>query len=865
MTPSRPLRPTLPISLACLLLGLLAFPAHSLGRAAEPGKVARPATAAHPRAAKASKPKRRCRVLRHGHRRLSHRCKKHRRKPPVGSPTRPPSSPPPSGPGAPGGGTGSGGGGSGGGGEPPSDYETVDLISNNGFEQIDQPTGCFAPFSPSDGQVSSNASSPIAGAYSLAVGVSPYGRVGCVHEYGFEAGPIGKSVRLEGELRIDAPTAGSAPLHVCAIVYLAGDPQPIESCHTYSPQDQGVLHVSLTRDTEGKRLQRVFFQLQAEGTPIEATLDEAHLYVERLKGSEGGQGGGGGGGGGGGVGRYAAMVSPTDGESFTTPLDLRLVGIGHDPNIFTNENEEHEPEPGKGTNAAKVEFLLDGTPIATVKGADAEYHVFKAFAHELDAAPGQHVVVARATYNDPSLVLESPPVTIAVEQPPAYARTVSLTEDVVLAPGQSYELSGSPGERVRLNGNGHSIVSPSGTSGHLVLDYVDVHGLGSEADTSKPGIDFRASSNGGVAIEHSVFDGSDPVDLHLSDSATATIAGNLFRSNMRMPIGQLPREEPPSPTVPVISIKGESSAHKVFAGNNVAAAPVLFEDTNDWAIGGPTDADTNVLIGPRASFEVLGSSEMSVEGNFLDHVYYGGWSQGQLLELHGTHPVTVEHNVLLDSSWPVRGIAGEFAYNLVLEAGHQWMVPDDGAYVHHNVFIGGDNDTGGITGYYDVSARIENNTFDGLLGDLALAAINWQAGEATLKSNAFVNFPASADTIVERTGGTIEAGYNGFFNPEVPNYSGGVTPVNDLNGGASTDPMFAGPLPTTTFEGDRVAVWKRQLRVSEFLAGYRGRYTPTPGSLYIDSGDPAGGPGNDVGAVGAGVVNPNDRFGSFGK
>ncbi len=308
-----------PIPLACLLLGLLAFPAHSLGLAAEPGKATSPASASHPPTATVGKAKRRCRALRHGHHRLSHRCKKHRRKPPVRSPqplpTPPP--PPPSGSDAPGGGVGGGqgggsGGGSGGGGEPPSDYETVDLISNNGFEDTEEPTGCFAPFSPSDGQVSSNAASPIAGIYSLAVGVSPYGRVGCVQEYGFEAGPIGKSVRLEGELRIDAPAGGSAPLHVCAIVYLANDPQPIESCHTYSPADQGVLHVSLTRDTEGK---------------VEATLDEAHLYVERLRGSEGGQGGGGGGGGGGGSacqesieeGKAAVPDGPPDPQS---PCDL---------------------------------------------------------------------------------------------------------------------------------------------------------------------------------------------------------------------------------------------------------------------------------------------------------------------------------------------------------------------------------------------------------------------------------------------------------------------------------------------------------------------------------------------------------------
>jgi hypothetical protein len=253
----------------------------------------------------------------------------------------PPSSPGSSGPGAPGGETGGSGGGSGGGGEPPSDYETVDLISDNGFERTDRPTGCFAPFSPNDGQVSSNAQSPIAGAYSLAVGVSPYGRIGCVHEYGFEAGPIAKSVHLEGELRIDAPTSGEAPLHVCAIVYLANDPQPIESCRTYSPADQGVLHVSLTRDTEGRRLQRVFFQLQAEGTPVEATLDEAHLYVERLRGSEGGQGGGGGGGGGGG---NACQESIEEGKA-TVPDGPPDPLSPCDPNQPPDPHTAYTPQP----------------------------------------------------------------------------------------------------------------------------------------------------------------------------------------------------------------------------------------------------------------------------------------------------------------------------------------------------------------------------------------------------------------------------------------------------------------------------------------------------------------------------------------
>jgi hypothetical protein len=750
--------------------------------------------------------------------------------------------------------------------DPPSQYERVDLISNNGFEEAESPTSCFEAFAENQGSVASTATNPIAGEKSLAASVFSFGKVACIHDYPFEGGPIAKAVTVEGKVRIDAPTSGQG-LEVCAVVYFENDSDPASECETRPLADHGVAEVSLSVDAEEKRIQRAFFQLQSGSTGVEATLDEAHLYVDRLKGSEGGDGGNGGGGGSGGggsnVGRFAAMVSPTDGETLTTPLDLRLVGAGYDPNIPTNE-----PVAGKGSNAAKVEFLLDGAPILEQNGSDAEYWIFKGLARDLDIAPGQHTVTARATYENPDLVLESEPVTISVENPPVYAQTVNLTQDVVLSGSQSFELIGSPGGRIRLNGNGHRIVS-GGTSGDLVLRDVDVYGLGSPDNTSAPGIDVTTTgTTGSVAIEDSIFDRGNPVRLRFNGSSTAALEGNLFRSSMRMPIGQFPGADPVSPipsTAPVVSISGSSAATKVFAGNNVAAAPVRFEDVNRWTIGGDSDAESNVLIGPRASFEVLDSSNVTVEGNFVDHTYYGGWSMGQLLELHGSRPLSVKHNVLIDSSWPVRGIGDEFAYNLVLEAGHQWMVPDNGAYIHHNIFVGGDNDTGGITGYYEISARIENNTFDGLLGGMVHSAITWQKGQTTLRSNALVGIPTWAAAAVDRQGGTIDAGFNGFFNPLQTNYLGGVTAVGDLGGGASTSPRFAGPLPTETFEGDKVAVWNRDLTVSEILSAYRARYTPTQGSAYIDSGDPGGGVGNDVGAVGAGAVNSLDRFGSFAQ
>ena len=46
------------------------------------------------------------------------------------------------------------------------------------------------------------------------------------------------------------------------------------------------------------------------------------------------------------------------------------------------------------------------------------------------------------------------------------------------------------------------------------------------------------------------------------------------------------------------------------------------------------------------------------------------------------------------------------------------------------------------------------------------------------------------------------------------------------------------------------------------LGYYRGLYTPRTGSPLIDAGEITdGGSGNDIGAIGAGTPNTNDKFG----
>jgi hypothetical protein len=255
--------------------------------------------------------------------------------------------------------------------------------------------------------------------------------------------------------------------------------------------------------------------------------------------------------------RFAAMVSPTNGETFLAPATLHFVGIGRDPNVDTNK-----PAPGLGGNASQVQFFVDDQMALVVTGDHAEYYVFKGFVSGVKA--GTHRVWARAIYVSPPKVLDSEPFVITVVDPPVYARTVTLDADLVVPAGQPYELAGTPGQRIRLNGNGHKI--SGGGSGAFTLKYVDAFDLGDRVDTTKKAIDVTTS--GIITIEDSAFDSSNTIGLTSMGTATASIQRNVFHSNMRMPIGQNPGA--PS-SFPSLLIGGTSTGAKVFAANNVGA------------------------------------------------------------------------------------------------------------------------------------------------------------------------------------------------------------------------------------------------------------------------------------------------------
>ncbi len=301
---------------------------------------------------------------------------------------------------------------------------------------------------------------------------------------------------------------------------------------------------------------------------------------------------------------------------------------------------------------------------------------------------------------------------------------------------------------------------------------------------------------------------------------------------------------------------GASSGAKTFAGNNVGAGWVRFGSPN-WTIGGSTDADSNILIGPRVGLFGTVTFTGTLKLNYSHHIYYGGWSQGNNHEWWDLTP-TIEHSIIVGGSWPVRGMDGTFRYNLVLgvggEEGLLWL-HTAAANVHHNILRTSSlSSRGMIYGIYGAAgATVRNNTLDGV-NQAGNPLVELTSGSYTLNSNLFLN--GSSALALGTTTATTD--YNGFFhNLGATKYSDGRTPTHDVAG----DPHVTGTTAMIPF--DVSTVWSRTLTVKTLLAAYRGYYTPT--AVVVDTGDTGTfGADNDIGAVGeSGNTNVNDLFGTL--
>jgi hypothetical protein len=339
---------------------------------------------------------------------------------------------------------------------------------------------------------------------------------------------------------------------------------------------------------------------------------------------------------------------------------------------------------------------------------------------------------------------------------------------------------------------------------------------------------------------------------------------------------------------PILELSGSTSGAKVMQGNNIGAGIVKITGMPGWQIGGLADSQSNIFVGPRCVLDLDDSSNAKIQGNYMHHDYYGGFSQGFNLMLSGTsNAALAEHNVIRDSSWPLQSFGGEFRYNLLINSGHNFIRSSRSqARFHHNVFAHAqapNSQYDGAVFLYGSEQGVvfDNNTIDAGGGTAAYdapAIVLASSGVslASLRNNAFTQFSDvrnwSRRALV--AGAKSESGvgaariakadYNAWYSPlaagtdhYAPGIVAGAPGQHDREG----DPMFAGEVPQAPYRIDEGAVWLRTFGVSKVLGYYRALYTPRAGSHLVDAGDPADGAGNDIGAVGAGAANPADQFG----
>ena len=471
-------------------------------------------------------------------------------------------------------------------------------------------------------------------------------------------------------------------------------------------------------------------------------------------------------------GPYVVVQSPVSGMHFTAPATIR---------IYADPSDTDAPDP----DALTVNFLMNGQSVGTFTGNSAQNGYFALTVNNL--AAGTYAITAQFTTTQ-NRTVTSAPVTIFVDNPPASSGPVfNLTADVVLSGSQTATYSGAANNHCAINGNGFQIRAASGFTGSLNISNCDIRGLGT---ANKPAIDVTVNGSGSVQLTGNVFDTFGTVSIGTNDQSQAVIRNNEFRENTLVPVTSLPTDYSGA-TLPVFYATGNSSAQKFFQGNNVGLSTVVFDGTRNWLIGGSTDAESNVLMGVRCGFTIHGSSNMVLRGNYSQHNYPHRMSQALNFELQGDG-FLAEHNVIRSSSWPVRGMGGEFRYNLIDASGNSdqvFQAPMSNANIHHNVFTFTVSQTfyspgAGLKLIYNVdNVQFRNNVMDGggVFMGFSGSPVSVTTGSflGSLRNNVFYNFAGLA-------GGPVLAGdfnessntplprlrysdYNDFFNPDAPN------------------------------------------------------------------------------------------------
>jgi hypothetical protein len=602
-----------------------------------------------------------------------------------------------------------------------------------------------------------------------------------------------------------------------------------------APQSGGAYFVRATSVADARSSGTALVTVAGGGSVVEPFYDSSHPYVQ--------------------------IMTPMPFATYFAPATIRI--WAHAPDYGADSVNGYAPS---------VDFYLGTTKVGSATASASgpiDYYEFDL----TGVATGSYELFVSSRLASGPVDSVHVPITV-IDVAPHGGPNVDLVSDLVLSGSDNFELIGTPDARALLtSSNGSRIRSDAGWTGHLIIRNADVIGLGS---MDVPSIEVTVAGSSALEISGSVFDRCGPPSLTANDQAPVTISGNTFQPNILTPVND---EADYAGSHPSLTIAGDSSAAKLFQGNNVGVSFVRLDRSSHWLIGGDHDADGNVFIGVRAGVELDNTSDIVMRGNFSFHRYPFGWSQGHNIDFEGSNDTTlIEHNVFRASSWMIQGLGGELRYNLLIDNNEAFIRSNQaGTAIHHNVFVNVGFQrpfypSGGVT---LSSGSFYNNTVDAggtRLGWFNGSFVPSPSGAYMLQSarnNLFTGFAYQNPTALFGAGAVAAADYNAFYNPDTTDlsrYADSGLGAHDLGGGADIDPRFAQArvVPFPIGDGD---IWLRRVTVSQLLSLYRGIYMPAAGSPLIDAGDPAdtGGARNtDVGAVGAGNAHPDDQFGRFG-
>jgi hypothetical protein len=480
----------------------------------------------------------------------------------------------------------------------------------------------------------------------------------------------------------------------------------------------------------------------------------------------------------------------------------------------------------------------------------------------------------------------------------APGQEITLAEDVVLTGAVNFTAGAANGQRCKIHGNGFGFLADkdAGWTGTLVIRNCDLDGIGTKDIEA---VLATVAGNGKVIIEDSTLTTSGLIELAVSEHVDVIFRNNVVAKENVFPEVTLLLDSPP-----FFHVTGKTDGMRIFQSNLIQKGRIKFTSTEGWTVGGSMPGDGNVMIGTRVGFELENASQMQVIGNYSHTLVEGErWNQVKNLSVISGDENIIEHNVFWGRNWLAElAGGGELRYNLLIDAAERgWVLTwtDAGMKIHHNVGIATKASQDGPTGAIVVedarnmgapSVEAYNNTFDlggkcnpGVEGAVVIKDV---AQLVSLRSNVFAGVRVvmgegaalvRADDPTQPLGHMGYADYNLFYTPDSPvkaAYGAQVADktvrvddgfaLHDLPSGggvdAQTDPMFTGPL-TRSFPFDEATILTRETTTCQILAYYRKIYTPAAGSPLIDAGDPMEMEGNDVGAVGAGTDNVNDKFG----